>query len=123
MSEPKWFSSGRGIFKREAGFQLATVSVSVKWQEDTAMIVDLLNKGEVYDALRKSVVEAASRLRNYRLGARSIISDTTEDSDLVSLLREEVSAVFARERYNDDYVAEIISQRDAARAALKAAGK
>ena len=43
MSE--WYASGRGIFCRDAGFQLATMPLTVNWQEDTARIVDLLNKG------------------------------------------------------------------------------
>ena len=49
--EPIWYSSGRGIFKREAGFQLATMPVTVNWQEDAAMFVDLLNKGEEYQRM------------------------------------------------------------------------
>ena len=56
--EPRWLSSGRGIFCMDAGFQLATMPLTVNWQEDTARIVDLLNKGEKYEALLTAVTEA-----------------------------------------------------------------
>ena len=48
MSEPeeKWYASGRGIFCRDAGCQLASMPVSVKWHEDTERIVALLNAGQ-----------------------------------------------------------------------------
>lgn len=48
MGEPeeKWYASGRGIFCREAGFQMATSPVSVKWLEDTRLLVALLNAGQ-----------------------------------------------------------------------------
>jgi hypothetical protein len=48
---PKWYASGRGIFCRDAGFQLATMPLTVNWQEDTTRIVELLNKGAMYDDL------------------------------------------------------------------------
>lgn len=53
-SEEKWYSSGRGIFKRDAGFQIATMPIVPNWQEDTAMVVSLLNKGEKLDALARA---------------------------------------------------------------------
>jgi hypothetical protein len=59
MAEDKWFNSGRGIFCRDAGFQLATMPIVPNWQEDAARIVDLLNKGERYDALHQALTSTA----------------------------------------------------------------
>jgi hypothetical protein len=44
--EPKWYASGRGIFRRDAGFQMGTMVATANWQEDTARFVELLNLGE-----------------------------------------------------------------------------
>lgn len=60
---PKWFASGRGIFCRDAGFQLATMPLTVNWQEDTARIVDLLNKGAAYAALHEEAVADKALIR------------------------------------------------------------
>lgn len=63
-----WFASGRGIFKTEADFQIASVSVSPKWLEDTAMVVALLNAGQAAAILRAAlaeVVEAGERLGRF----------------------------------------------------------
>ena len=48
MAEEKWYASGRGIFRRDAGFQMATMVATVNWLEDTNRIDDLLNMGEEY---------------------------------------------------------------------------
>jgi hypothetical protein len=49
--QPKWYASGRGIFRRDTGFQLMTMPATVNWQEDTARFVETLNRGEEYGPL------------------------------------------------------------------------
>jgi len=57
----KWFASGRGIFRGDGAFQVACAALTVNWQEDTEMLVRLLNAGERVESavgeLRKVVAE------------------------------------------------------------------
>lgn len=56
MSE-KWYSSGRGIFSRTGGLQIACMPIMVNWQEDTALIVRLLNAGGDCEQLRDQLAQ------------------------------------------------------------------
>jgi len=65
----KWYSSGRGIFKQDAAFQVACASATVNWQEDTAMMVRLLNAGEGADAALAEVRKVVAEMREWNVVA------------------------------------------------------
>jgi hypothetical protein len=65
----KWYSSGRGIFKQDAGSQVACATATVNWQEDTAMMVRLLNAGECADATLAEVRKVVAEMREWNVVA------------------------------------------------------
>jgi hypothetical protein len=65
----KWYLSGRGIFKQDAGSQVACAAATVNWQEDTAMMVRLLNAGEGADATLAEVRKVVAEMREWNVVA------------------------------------------------------
>ena len=71
----KWYSSGRGIFKQDAASQVACATATVNWQEDTAMMVRLLNAGEGAGATLAEVRKVVAEMRGTGLHADAYWAD------------------------------------------------